>query len=147
MKGLESGTTTMSLAYRISPSGDRVRIVGIGEITTDDCIGMVKRVLSNPRRRPNATALIDLRDATYKPQDQAEVIDVAMALATFHSRVKNHIAIVAKQSTIFPAEIFAAYLRKATHLGIRVFADIAAAKAYCCRGNLAGAIRPTKNRH
>jgi len=136
----------MSLAYKISPSGEHVRIVGTGGITTNDCIGMVKRVLSNPRRRPNATALIDLRAATYKSHHPAEVIDIAMSLATFHSKIKNHIAIVATQSTIFPAEIFATYLRKVTHLGIRVFADIAAAKAFCS-GNLAGAIQPTKNRH
>jgi hypothetical protein len=116
----------MSLAYKISPSGEHVRIVGTGGITTNDCIGMVKRVLSNPSRRPNATALIDLRAATYKPHHPAEVIDIAMALATFHSQIKNHIAIVATQSTIFPAEIFATYLRQVTHLGIRVFVSAGA---------------------
>jgi hypothetical protein len=52
-----------------------------------------------------------------------------MALEAFHSKAKNNIAIVAKQSTIFRAEIFSTHVRQATNLGIRVFADIAALDA------------------
>jgi hypothetical protein len=121
----------MSLAYRISPVGAYVRIVGTGKITTDDCIRLVKRLLHDPRRRPNSTALIDLRNAIYTPDHDAEVIYVGQALKAFHFTLRNKVAIVAKQSMIFPAEILSTYVRKVTHLGIMVFADLGAARAFC----------------
>lgn len=124
----------MAFAYRISSSGDQVRIVGTGKITTAQCIRIVDRVMSDPRRHLDATALVDLHKATYKPADLAEVIDIAEELLKFRSGLKATIAIVARRSTLFPSAILSAYLRRAAKVGIRVFVDLAAAEAYC-RGN------------
>lgn len=121
----------MSFSYRISPSGNHVQVVGRGKVTTDDCIGIIKRVLSDPRNHPHSTGLIDLRNATYEFKDQAEVIRTAKALESFHSVLKNHIAIVAKRATLFPAEILSLHVRATKHIGIRVFLNINAAKHYC----------------
>ena len=131
----------MSLAYEITALGDHVRIVGTGRITTKDCIGVVEHVLHDPRCRPDSTALVDLRDATYDPSEQAEIIDIAKAMESFPTMLKNNIAIVAKQSTIFLAEILSTYLRQVANIGIRVFVDITAAEAFC-RGRLAGVLQP-----
>jgi hypothetical protein len=121
----------MSFVYKISPSGDEVRIVGKGKITTAQCIGVIERIMSDPRCHLDATAVVDLHKATYEPKDQAEVIAIGRKLAKFHRRLKSHIAIVAQHSTFFPAEMLASYLRKVARVGIKVFADIAAAEAYC----------------
>ena len=120
----------MALAYEISPSGDQVRVVGNGPITTAECIKMVEHVMADPRCRLDAKALVDLRHATYAPEEQAEVIDIAKVLETFASRLKSHIAIVARQSLLLPAEILATHVRRATHTAIRVFVDVAAAEAF-----------------
>ena len=121
----------MALAYHISPSGDHVRIVGTGAITTDECIGMVGHILADPLRRPNTTALVDLRDASYVPEDNAEVVDIAKAVESLPFMRTTKVAIVATQSTIFPAELFCAHVREAIHLAIRVFVDLAAAESFC----------------
>ncbi|MEI8138658.1 MAG: hypothetical protein WCI03_02185 [bacterium] len=127
----------MSFAYKILKSGEHVRIVVSGKITQKECKMVIKRVMSDPHRHSGSTALIDLRDATYERGDKAEVIDIAKALETFHSLLKNHIAIVAMRSTLFYAEIFAAHVRAATHAGIRVFVDISAAESFCKHPNQA----------
>jgi len=108
-----------------------MRIVVSGKITADDCIGSLEHVMYAPHNHFVSTALIDLRDATYEHGDKADVIDVAKVLETFHSMLKNNIAIVAMRSTLFYAEIFSSHVRAATNAGIRVFVDIAAAEAFC----------------
>jgi hypothetical protein len=120
----------MSLAYEISQSGDQVRVVGKGKITTRECIGLIKHVMTDRRCHLDAMALVDLRDATYETHDLAEVVDIARTLEKFASRLKSHIAIVARQSLLLPTEILATHVRKATHAGIRVFVDLAAAKSF-----------------
>ena len=121
----------MSFAYKISRSGDHVLVVGKGEITTDECLGVVRRILSDPRHCPNATGLVDLRHATYEFGNPSEVIRIAEALESFHAVIKNHIAIIAKGTTLFPAELFSLHARATKHIGIRVFLTFAAAKNYC----------------
>lgn len=121
----------MSLTYRISPSGDRLRIVGKGRITTPGFIRIVGRVLSSPRHRTDATVLVDLRNATHRPNDKTGVIDMARELGHFNPVLKGNIAIVVGPSLAFPAEILAAHLREAMHVAIRVFIDLTAAEAYC----------------
>ena len=120
----------MALAYEISPSGDQVRVVGTGGLTTADCIGLVRRVMTDPRNRPESAALIDLRKATYQAEDMAEVVDIAKALEAFHSLLKNNIAIVAERSLLLPAEILATHVKIATNTAIKVFVDVAAAEAF-----------------
>ncbi|MEI6149128.1 MAG: hypothetical protein WCS01_08550 [bacterium] len=124
----------MAIDYMITPSGDQVRVVGTGVLTTRDFIAAVERIHSDPRCLPESSALIDLRDATYEPKDQAEVIDIATALEAFRSVLNNNIAIVARRSTIFFAELFSAHVRAATHVGVRVFTDLGAAVAFCGKG-------------
>jgi len=121
----------MGFSYTISLSGNHIQIVGIGEITTLDCIEEIERVMSDPRCRPDSTALIDLRDATYKPRTQEEVIHIAEVLEMFSSMMQNNIAIVARRATLFPAEILSSHVRKAIDVKIRVFVDLAAAEAFC----------------
>ena len=120
----------MSLAYEISPSGDQVRVVGNGPITTAECIGLVKALMADPHRCPCATVLVDLRDATYAPDRLDKVIHIGKVLEMFRPSLKNHVAIVARRSILFPAEILATYIRKTTHAVIRVFVDVAAAEAF-----------------
>ena len=127
----------MALAYEISSSGDQVRVVGTGKITTADCVGLVEHVMTDTRCRRDAKALVDLRNAIYQPKNLAEVIDIAKVLETFASRLKSHIAIVAKQSLLLPTEVLATHVRQATHAGIRVFVDVAAAKSFL-QGKSAG---------
>lgn len=120
----------MALAYRISPSGNHVRIVGRGKITADECIDLVEHIMADPRNRPGSTALVDLRAATYATELQAEVINIAEALETFQSLLAGSIAIVANPALLLPAEIFSTHVRKAAHVAVRVFVDIAAAETF-----------------
>ena len=117
-----------------------MRVIGTGQFTTADCVGLVKRVMADPRNRPESSALIDLRNATYHSDNLAEVIDIATALETFYSLLKTKIAIVAKQSLLLPAEVVATHVRTATHAVIRVFVDVAAAEAFL-QGKSAGVRR------
>ena len=121
----------VSFAYKMSPSGDHVLVVGKGKITTDECISLVRRILSDPRHQPDATGLIDLRKATYELKHPAEIIRIAKALESFHSVLKNNIAIVAKRAMLFPAEILSLHVRATKHIGIRVFLNLTAAKNFC----------------
>lgn len=125
----------MTFDYKFMQSGEHVRIAISGKITSNGCKGLIERVMSDPLLHPNSTALIDLRDATYERESKAEVIDIATALETFHSMLKNNIAIVAMRSTLFYAEIFSTHVRAATNVGIKVFVDIAAAEAFCMAPN------------
>jgi len=122
---------TMKYSYKLIRSGDHVRIVVSGKITPKECKRVIKRVMSDPKRHSDSTAIIDLRAATYEYEDKAAVIEIARALEGFHAMLKNHIAIVALRSTLFYAEIFALHVRAATNAGIRVFVDMAAAEAFC----------------
>jgi hypothetical protein len=121
----------MQLTCKIIQSGNHMRIVVGGKITTDDCIGLIEQVMSDPHRDPDSTALIDLLNATYDFRDKTDVIRIAHALEAFQSLLKNNIAIVARKCTLFPSDIFGLHVRKTTNLGIRVFVDIAAAEAFC----------------
>ena len=100
-------------------------------ITTANCMGVIERVMSDPRCRPDATALIDLSGATGLPVDRGDIIQIANAVEAFHSRMGNRIAIVAKRAMLFPAEIFSLHVREAVHVGIRVFVDPSAAEDFC----------------
>jgi hypothetical protein len=121
----------MSFDYQISPSGDHVSVVGTGKITTDSCIRIIGNILSDPRCRPDSTALIDLSDAVYSYNDEQEVIRVAKALEAGKDLLKNRIAIVAKQATLFPVEIFSLYMREISHINVRVFLSLTSAMDYC----------------
>jgi len=121
----------MSFAYEISPSGAHVRIVGADNITTADCVRLVRSVVSNPRCRPDSTALVDLRAAIYEPRAMEEVISIATTLEMFPSMLGNNIAIVARRATLFYAEIFSAHVRAATRVPIKVFVELDAAVRFC----------------
>ena len=125
----------MSFTYTLWPSGEHVRIVGTGRITTNECIELVQRVMSDPRRQSDATALIDIRDVSYDFRDKKDVVLIAKALEEFQLSLKNNIAIIAQKSTLFPAEIFCLHVRGVTNIGIRVFVDMDAAKAFCRHAN------------
>ena len=124
-------SANMPLIYRISPSGHHVRIVGTGTLTTRDCITLIRRVLSDTHRAPDASAFVDLRDATYNPMNLEDVITIAREVRAFHSRIRNNVAIVARRSTLFLAELLSEAIRKTFDLSIRVFVDASAARAYC----------------
>ncbi len=70
----------MPFSYNISPNGDQVRIVGTGKITANACVGLFERVITDPRRRPDSAALIDLREAVYEPRGQGDVVQIAQAV-------------------------------------------------------------------
>jgi hypothetical protein len=121
----------MPLTYDIAPSGDQLRIVGSGPLTTDDLVAAIKLITSDRHWILYASALVDLRTATYKHKDQAEIIKVATALEAFSSALKGNIAIVAGPGISFFAEIFAVHVRQTTDIPIRVFADLHAAEEFC----------------
>ena len=126
----------MSLAYRVSRSEDQVYLVGKGRVTAADCIGVVKRVLADSRCHPESTALIDLREAIYETSDMSDIIRVAKSIEKLASMFKNNVAIVAKGALIFPAELLASHVRNLAYIPMKVFADLAAAKAFCQKGRL-----------
>lgn len=121
----------MSFDYRIPPSGSPVRIVATGRIRAVDCVRMVSRIVSDPRCKADSEAIVDLRHAVYRPEDLSDVKMIAGAMEDVSAMLKGRIAIVAEKSTILAAEVLSAYLRKAHGIGIRVFADMAAAKVFC----------------
>ena len=121
----------MSLNYVISPSGNYVQIVGIGRITTRDCVGLAKHIVADIHRHSDATALVDLRDAYYRPNNLGEIGEIVKAVKAFHSGIHSKIAIVAKRSTLFIAELFSTTIRKTTPVSIKVFVDVAAAETFC----------------
>lgn len=121
----------MSLRYTIPESGDLVRVVGTGLITTRQCMKVLDRIMSDPRHRAESAAVVDLRKAVYKPGNLSEVLDIAKTMHAVRAMLKGRIAIVAERTTILPAEIVSSHLRKVAGIGIRVFADVAAAKAFC----------------
>jgi len=124
----------MSLNYIISPSGNHVQIVGIGRITTRDCVGLVKHIVADIHRHSDATALVDLRNAFYRPRNLGEIGEIVKAVKAFHSEIHSNIAIVAKRSTLFLAELFSAAMRRTTPVSIKVFVDVAAAETFCRKG-------------
>lgn len=87
--------------------------------------------MTDPRCRPDSTALINLSEASYEPGDQAEVFRIASSLETFHSMMQNNIAIVANHAMLFVAEILSSHIRKTLNVKIRVFVDLDAAQAFC----------------
>ncbi|MEI8122771.1 MAG: STAS/SEC14 domain-containing protein [bacterium] len=121
----------MALNYIISPSGNHVQIVGIGRITTRDCVGLVKHIVADIHRHSDATALVDLRNAFYRPKNLGEIGEIVKAVKAFHSGIHSKIAIVAKRSTLFLAELFSAAMRRTTPVSIKVFVDVAAAETFC----------------
>ena len=128
--------TEMSLTYKISRFEDQVYLVGKGRLTAADCIGVVKRVLADPHCHPESTALIDLREAIYETSDMSDIIRVAKSIEKMASLFKNNVAIVARGAIIFPAELLAFHVRNLACIRIKVFADLAAAKAFCRKGRL-----------
>jgi hypothetical protein len=127
----------MSFSYRISPSKDHVHVVGKGPVTADDCIGIVKRVLADPRCLPESTALIDLREAAYATADRRDLMGIAEVIEGLSSMFKNNVAIVARGSTLFISELISAHVRDTAHILMRVFVDKAAAEDFCSQGRLA----------
>lgn len=120
----------MAFEFKVTPV-NHILIVGTGRIKMADCLGIIESVISDPRCSPESTALVDLRKAKYDVGTWQDLIRIAKALEAFHDRLKNNIAIVAKRSTLFPAEIFASHVRMITHVGIRVFLEMDAAEAFC----------------
>jgi len=121
----------MSFIYEFSPTNDQIFIVGSGKVTTADCIDLINNVMADPRCNPDSTGLIDLREVTYEPDDMAEVFQIATALESFQSLLGNNIAVIARQATLFPSEMFSAHVRQVIHANIKVFLDMEAAKAFC----------------
>lgn len=125
----------MPIRYEMSVEGDLVKVVAKGNISTADCLQLIETVLQDPRVHPQTPALIDFRDAVYAAPEKSDIMVIADAILTAKSRFKSNIAIVARGETILFAELLAAQVRNTTHIPIRVFADIAAAQAFCKAGS------------
>ena len=121
----------MAIDYRILHDGNHVQIVGTDDISPGEFIGLVKALTSDPCRQPESTALIDLRKATYAPVDNEKVIQIALVLEAYPALLRNRIAIVARKSTLFAAEVFSAHVRAVANVEIRVFVDFKAAEVFC----------------
>jgi hypothetical protein len=126
----------MAYTYKISPRGEHVQIVGIGEVNTAECIDIITRVITDPCCRSDSTAIIDLRDAVYVAKDRSEVIQIASTMEACVAFLRSNIAIVASRGTLFPAELLARHVREAAKVNIRVFVDLDAAEAFCKEGTL-----------
>ena len=120
----------MSLEYRILQPENHVRIVGSGNITPDELTCVINQVMADPRCSPESTALIDLRNATYRSDSIHKTIMVAKAVESFPDMLKGKIAIVAARSTLLVAEIISLHMRTVADVGIRVFLDIDAAEEF-----------------
>jgi hypothetical protein len=121
----------MGLTYDIPSSGDHVRVTASGVLTTDDLVAVIERITSDTRWLLYASALVDLRAATYVHNGAEEIIHVATTVERFRSALKGNIAIVAGPHTAFLAGIFATHVSRNTAIPIKVFMDLAAAEEFC----------------
>lgn len=121
----------MVLSYKIMHPDNQIRVVGSGNITSDDLIKIIRDIMNDPRCSPESAALIDLRAAAYIHENSEQVVDVALTLESFPGMLKNNIAIVATRSTLLAAEVIATHIRNASDVNIRVFVDLPAAEAFC----------------
>lgn len=124
----------MAFSYSIPASANRVNVVARGRIAPADCLALVLDILGDPHYDPDSTALVDVRNASYDLKNMEGVPELAEALRKLDSVFSQHIAIVARKSMLFPAEVFAACVRKATNAPIKVFMNIQAAEQYCRNG-------------
>ena len=126
----------MSLTYQIDVAANHVQVVGKGRVTVESCIKMIKRILADPRCNPRQTALLDLRQATFFSRKDGDILDVARQIESVDAMFRGDVAIVARSTTLFVAELLAfhVHVRVAKHIRIRVFLDLAAALAFCRKG-------------
>jgi hypothetical protein len=121
----------MSLTYTISESGNHLTVVGTGKVTSEHCIELLKVILQDPLCRPEQTALLDMRKATFPDLESAGIIALAKLIEEFSDVFKTHVAIVAKSTALLSAELLSTHVRNAKNISIRVFVDHAAALDYC----------------
>lgn len=124
----------MSLTYQIDVAANHVQVVGKGRVTVENCIKMIKRILADPRCNPKQTALLDFRQATFFSRRDGDILDVARQIESVDDMFRGNVAIVARSTTLFVAELLAFHVRVAKHIRIRVFLDLAAAMAFCRTG-------------
>ena len=109
-------------------------MVGRGAATTQQCIEAVHRITSDPLCRPEFTALLDLTELEYRPEDEGEIVEVAEAFEALETRFLGNVAIVARGCLLFTAELLAAHVRDTGKMNIRVFLDTTSAESFCRDG-------------
>ena len=127
----------MAIEYRMEQFGNHIRVVGTGNITLGELIGLGKLIglVKNAEKVPcgisESSVLIDLRDASYAPRDSSEVCRIAMAAEAHLSMFENRHAIVVNEATFRAAEMISAYVRTKSNVEMKVFVDINAAESFC----------------
>jgi hypothetical protein len=124
----------MTIRYRVSRSGEQVCVLAQGKVSTLDCLNLLKKVRADVNVHAASTAVIDLRNAVYTAPDKSDLLKISKALAHMKALLKNNVALVAKGDLILFAELLATQARTLSHIPMRVFADIRAAKAFCRAG-------------
>jgi len=137
----------MSLTYKINDCGSHVSIVARGKVTAEQCVAFVRRLVKDPHCRPDQTALIDFRNAVFQSRKPGDILDIARTIESIEYLCRNKIAIVARSATLFTAELMSLHIRRAKHISIRVFLDLAAAKSYCLQGLSARGHKPRTHHH
>lgn len=127
----------MAIEYKMEQFGTHIRVVGTGNITLGELIGLgklirlVKNVTKVPCGHPESAVLIDLREAAYAPHDSSEVSRIALAAEVHLSMFENRHAIVVNEATYRAAEMISAYVRSKANVEMKVFVDINAAESFC----------------
>ena len=130
----EGPHTKMAFAYHICTPERHVRVVGRGAASTQQCIEAVHLVTSDPLCLPEFTALLDLTELEYRPEDEGEIVEVAEAFEALEARFLSKVAIVARGCLLFTAELLAAHVRDTGKINIRVFLDTTSAESFCRDG-------------
>jgi hypothetical protein len=121
----------MSLTYTINESGNHLTVVGTGKVTSARCIELLKKILQDPRCRPDQTALLDMRRAIFQSLESEGIIALAKLIEEFSDVFRKPVAIVAQSTALLSAELLSTHVRNAKNISIRVFVDYNAAMDYC----------------
>jgi hypothetical protein len=134
----------MPFTYTVSASDEQAYVTGRGKVTTSEAIKTLRTLLADPHFEPSFSVIVDVRDITYAPPDQSEIIRVAKAIEDVVSTDTGNIAVVAKGALLFTAVLLATHVRTAKSINIKVFADPESARAFCIQGRLVS-LSPASN--
>ncbi len=126
----------MPFVYSVSASDEQAYVTGRGSVTTAEAIKTLNSLLADPQFEPHFSVIVDVREISYSPPDQSEIIRVAQAIEEVATTPTGNVAVIAKGSFIFTAVLLATHIRTTCSINIKVFADWSGAKAFCMQGRL-----------
>lgn len=126
----------MPLVYAVSEAKEQIHVLGRGEVSTSDCVAMIEALSADPLFAPHLNVLADIRELTYAPGEDSELLKIADSISESPPPFKGSIAIVAKGALLFSAVLIATRVRARTPINIKVFPDPTAAQAFLINNQL-----------